>query len=153
MPSTTCYIIWSHRIFTCVWLCSYVDLWSWCWCWQSVIIEYNLYILFCVMILCSVLHPIICLWRHHFQLIAPSKQHLFQSSCCTSVWCESLPVFIIGLSRYSSPPPRAWRGAEKTEPPCFSSLEVSGWLKRWEVEVNQPLTLGLMLSFTACFNQ
>lgn len=62
--------------------------------------------------------------------------------------------FIIGLSYYSSPPTKSLgRRAEKAEPPCFSSLEVSGSLTCGEVGVNETLTLWVILSFMVCFNQ
>lgn len=86
----------------------------------------------------------------NFQWQASSKFPLYICVACMSAgtW------FIIGLSHYSSPPTKSLgSGAEKAEPPCFSSLEVSGWLKCSEVEVNQLLTLGVILSFMVCFNQ
>lgn len=71
--------------------------------------------------------------------------------CGVSVFWDQLHY---RLSHYSSPPTKSLeRGAEKAKPSCFSPLEVSSWLKCWEVEVNQLLTLRVILSFMVCFNQ
>lgn len=90
-----------------------------------------------------------------FQWTDKSSRHLLQSSSCTlcgvSVFWDQLHY---RLSHYSSPPTKSLqRGAEKAKPSCFSPLEVSSWLKCWEVEVNQLLTLRVILSFMVCFNQ
>lgn len=106
------------------------------------------------------LHHIINLWSRYLRFLSnlDKLEASIQSSCCTSAYCVSVRWDQVHYRPVSlqppAPPPRAKRGAaEKTEPPCFSPLEVSGWLKCWEVEVNQLLTLRVILSFMVCFNQ
>ena len=101
-----------------------------------------------------------------FQWAAISTQHLLQKflqSFCVA-WEPAGTRFIIACLITAAPTAKSpgrwrwwwwswWRCSREVRAPCFSSLEVSGWLKRCEVEVNQPLPLRVILSFMVCFNQ
>ena len=92
---------------------------------------------------------------------APSFAKFLQSFCVA--WEPAGTRFIIACLITAAPTAKSpgrwwwwwwwWRCSREVRAPCFSSSEVSGWLKRCEVEVNQPLTHRVILSFMVCFNQ